>query len=297
LSEPARTTLLVATDLDGCLLDEQTYAWAPAAPALAALRERGIPLVLVTSKTRAEVEPLAAALGLSAPAIVENGGAITIPFGHLRRTPSMRIEGGQFLVVLGTAREALVRALAEIAAQTGTALRGFASLAPQELSRLTGLSAEDAARALRRDYDEPFLVEGGEDAAEAVRRAAASRGLLVSRGGRFHHLTGPVSKGRALQRLLTLYAADGRRFTTLALGDAANDLSLLQQADRAIVVPRAGNVLDEALVRGLPGAERAPRPGPEGWNEAVLGALAGRTLPRVSAGQPVDRTTLKGPGG
>jgi mannosyl-3-phosphoglycerate phosphatase len=198
----------------------------------------------------------------------------------------MRIEGNLLIVMLGTAREALVRALAEIAAQTGIGLRGFASFTPDELSGLTGLSRDDAARALRREYDEPFLVEGGENAAEMVRRAAATRGLLVSRGGRFHHLTGPVSKGRALQRLLALYASDGRRFTTLALGDAANDLSLLQQADRAIVIPRSGNVPDEALVRGLPGAECARRPGPEGWNEAVLGVLAGESLPRVSSARP-----------
>jgi mannosyl-3-phosphoglycerate phosphatase len=286
VSEPARAALLVATDLDGCLLDEETYSWAPAAPALAALRERGIPLVLATSKTRAEVEPLIAALGVRAPAIVENGGVITIPAGHLRRTPSMRIEGTQLIVVLGTAREALVRALADIAAQTGIALRGFASLSPEEVSRLTGLSLDDAGRALRRDYDEPFLVEGGEDTADTVRRAAASRGLLVSRGGRFHHLTGPVSKGRALQRLLALYAADGRRFTTLALGDSANDLSMLQQADRPVVVPRPGNVLDPVLSAALPGAERAVRPGPEGWNEAVLAVLAGRPLPRAATGPP-----------
>ncbi len=68
---------LVATDLDGTLLDRETYDFAPARPALDALRERGVPLVLVSSKTRAEMEPLAEA---SAPgarragSVVENGG-------------------------------------------------------------------------------------------------------------------------------------------------------------------------------------------------------------------------------
>jgi mannosyl-3-phosphoglycerate phosphatase len=57
---------VVVTDVDGCLLDE-TYRWEPARPALDALKKRGIPLVLCSSKTRAEMEPLHADLGLDAP--------------------------------------------------------------------------------------------------------------------------------------------------------------------------------------------------------------------------------------
>ena len=48
--------LVIFSDLDGTLLDHQTYSPAPARPALEALRARAIPLVLCTSKTRAEVE-------------------------------------------------------------------------------------------------------------------------------------------------------------------------------------------------------------------------------------------------
>ena len=49
---------LIFTDLDGTLLDARTYSWAGAEPALAEIERRRIPLILVTSKTRAEVEPL-----------------------------------------------------------------------------------------------------------------------------------------------------------------------------------------------------------------------------------------------
>ena len=73
------TRLLVVTDLDGTLLDHETYSYAEAAPALAELRRRGIPLVLASSKTRAEMELLHAELGLSDPFICENGAAICTP--------------------------------------------------------------------------------------------------------------------------------------------------------------------------------------------------------------------------
>ena len=70
--------LIVYTDLDGSLLDGTTYSYEPATPALAALREQGIPLVLVSSKTRAEMEPLRQRLDHRDPFIVENGGAVAV---------------------------------------------------------------------------------------------------------------------------------------------------------------------------------------------------------------------------
>ena len=50
-------TRLVITDLDGTLLDGETYDVRPAQPGLDALRERRVSLVLCSSKTRAEMEP------------------------------------------------------------------------------------------------------------------------------------------------------------------------------------------------------------------------------------------------
>ena len=43
--------LIVATDLDGTLLDHYTYDWQPAARAIELLKQKCIPLVINTSKT------------------------------------------------------------------------------------------------------------------------------------------------------------------------------------------------------------------------------------------------------
>ncbi|MCG7852909.1 MAG: HAD hydrolase family protein, partial [Methanosarcinaceae archaeon] len=47
---------VVFTDLDGTLIDHDTYSYKAARPALAALKKQGIPLIFCTSKTRAEIE-------------------------------------------------------------------------------------------------------------------------------------------------------------------------------------------------------------------------------------------------
>ena len=65
----------VVTDLDGTLMDH-SYSWAAAEAAIAALQQKGIPIIPCTSKTAEEVRLFRKRAGLRDPFIVENGGAI-----------------------------------------------------------------------------------------------------------------------------------------------------------------------------------------------------------------------------
>ena len=270
-----RDGLLIVTDLDGTLLDETTYSFQPASEALAALQAARIPLVIATSKTLAEVRVFANALAQEPVLTVENGGAVIMPAALGGTT------GEPVVMQLGLPRDILVRALGEIARETGASLRGFHQLAPSDVAELTGLSQDGARLACERHYDEPFLLERAEDLA-AVVSAASHRQLFVTRGDRFYHLTGPSSKGTALTAILDFFARRGRRFDTVGLGDAPNDLSFLRLVDRPIIVPRGGTGIDADLAAALSHAERAPDTGPRGWNLAILAVLAGRRLPRVT---------------
>jgi mannosyl-3-phosphoglycerate phosphatase len=147
-------------------------------------------------------------------------------------------------------------------------------LTPEVVGRLTGLTLEAARRALEREHDEPFLLEDAAHAG-AVAAAAERRGLRVTRGGRFLHLTGATDKGRALRELLARVAPGGGLSgppATVGLGDAANDLPLLLAVERPIVMPRRDRRLDPEL---------APAPGPAGWNAAVLTVLEEGRLPAI----------------
>jgi mannosyl-3-phosphoglycerate phosphatase len=278
--------MLVVTDLDGTLLDEASYGFEPARPALDALRCLGVPLVLCSSKTRAELAPLADRLGLDSPLIVENGGAVVVPAYLLPAPPAWaRREGDRVILPLGVDRQTLVSALPEVARAAGVEVRAFAEMSTAEVAALTGLGPEAAALAARREYDEPFVLAGGSerdlDLDARLDEAARARGLRVTHGGRLHHLTGPTDKGRAVRTLVDLRPAPPGA-TTVGLGDAANDLPMLQSVDRPIVMPRPGGGFDPALARALPRAERAPLPGPAGWAAAVLAVLAGEALPAVA---------------
>ena len=273
--------LIVFSDLDGSLLDAETYAWEEARPAVDTLRRLDIPLVLASSKTRGEVVLHARAMGLKTPFVAENGGVVVVPEGYFGHTvPGSVRDDGFDVMPLGVPRRDLVRALGEMALKIGARVRGFASLGLAEVQRLTGLSGGAARLALDREHDEPFVMEDEENVA-ALSAAARDRQLKITRGGRFFHLTGGSDKGRAARVLMGLFEAAGRRLSSIGLGDAPNDLAMLTAVQQPIVIPRPDGTADPALAKALPGAQVAPRPGPAGWNQAVLSVLRGDTLPRA----------------
>jgi mannosyl-3-phosphoglycerate phosphatase len=71
--------IIVFTDLDGTLLDYRNYSFEKALPALELIKQKNIPLVICSSKTRSEIEYYRKKLSNDHPFISENGGGIFIP--------------------------------------------------------------------------------------------------------------------------------------------------------------------------------------------------------------------------
>lgn len=258
--------VVLFSDLDGTLLDLQTYSWEEASSALSRVARCGIPLIFCTSKTRSEVEEFRLALNNRDPFIVENGGAVYFPRDFGGEVPGATPQGEYRRLELGTPYRILVSGLDMIRRHSGVALRGFADMEIDEVARLTGLSRERARRAKRREYDEPFLFES-EAQESALARAAEALGLRVTRGGRFWHLHGGSDKGRAVREVTSLYRRILGPLRTVGLGDSANDLAMLAAVDVAVLVQKPGGSYDPEVV--LDGLVRAPAAGPKGWSWAV----------------------------
>ena len=265
-------SLVVISDLDGTLLDHDTYAFDAARPALERLASARIPVVLCTSKTRAETEPIRGALGNDHPFIVENGGAIVIPRGYFPFGVDVdRAEQRESMTVIpiGDPYAELVSALARASRESGIAVRGFATMTELEVARATGLPIEQARLARQREFDEPFEIVDDRDPAplfDAIVRA----GKRWTAGGRFHHITGANDKARAARVLIELYRRQLAGVRTIGLGDAPNDVDLLREVDVPIVIASAHAA---AVARLVPGATITRTPGPSGWSDAVLSVL------------------------
>ena len=260
-------TILI-TDLDGTLLDATSYSFSDASPALKLVCERGIPLVLCSSKTRAEIAALRVRLGNAHPFITENGGGIFIPRGYFPAGFDAEEADGYRLIRLGMPYAEIRNRFVRLREQFHAKVRGFADMTVAEISALTGLAANEATLARQRDFDEPFVFDGEPD--DRFLRAIEAAGLRWTQG-RIFHIMGKHDKGRAVEILLSLYRQQYGAVTSIALGDSLNDLPMLAAVDHPVLVRHDDGSHDSRIV--VAGLLKTQLPGPAGWNEAVLQLL------------------------
>jgi mannosyl-3-phosphoglycerate phosphatase len=261
---------LIFTDLDGTLLDQDTYSWKAARPALHRLRRRSVPWVLVTSKTRAEAELWRHRLGNEHPFIVENGGAAFIPAGYFPvRNPEARYRGSYELLEWGTPYEELLADLRTASQASRCRIRAFHEMPPEEVSVLCRLPLEQAVLAKQREYDEPFLVRDP-DRAGALVAAIEEQGRRWTRGGRFWHILGSNDKALAVEALRALFERVYPSMRTIGLGDGWNDVSFLNVVDAPVLIRSPHS---RELKARVPRGWLTERSGPAGWNDAVLALI------------------------
>ncbi|MGZ3494320.1 MAG: mannosyl-3-phosphoglycerate phosphatase [Thermodesulfobacteriota bacterium] len=265
--------LVIFTDLDGTLLDRDTYSFEPAQPALHLILQRNIPLVLSSSKTRAEIELYRRKLENGHPFISENGGAIFIPKDYFSfQYPYNRETDGFFVLELGTFYLHIIEVLESIKRETGIPIKGFSDLTEKEISSLCGLNLDEAILAKRREYDEPFLIEGGEKDVDIIKRKIEEKGMNYIWGGKFHHILGKNDKGKAVAILKEFYENQFFSIYTIGIGDSLNDLPMLLKVDRPILLDVGQGVLFESLssIQNLTVMDGS---GPESWSRAILNIM------------------------
>lgn len=244
--------LLVFSDLDGTLLDHDTYAWNAARPALDRLQSIGAGVILASSKTAPEIRVLQQAMGLTAwPAIVENGAGVLTDAAP---------DPADYDTIRAVLAQAPHRAR----------YTGFGDLDTAGIADLTGLPPDDAARARDRAFSEPGLWSGTDAEKQAFLDYLAQHGITAREGGRFLTLSMGKTKADQMQAIIAHY----RPARTIALGDAPNDVEMLQAADHGVIVANP----HRSPLPHLPGDDtgtitRTTHPGPTGWNQAVLALL------------------------
>ncbi|MBW2646492.1 MAG: HAD-IIB family hydrolase [Deltaproteobacteria bacterium] len=260
---------IIFSDLDGTLLDHDTYEYTDAAEALEYIKREKIPLVLCSRKTRPEIEYYRTRLGLEDPFISENRADIFISKGtqDIDDVPFVEYEGYK-VIELGVPYNRIKSCFAEIKAETGLKILGFSEMSVAQVVEFTGLSHDAAKLAHMRDYSEPFLFMEEESRLEVLERAVHKKGLKITKGGRFYHLIGDNDKGKALRIVRKLYEQEGRSLISIGLGDSLNDLPMLENVDIPVLVQKKTGEYEPWT--GNKKIVFAPGVGPKGWNRAVL---------------------------
>lgn len=229
---------LIVTDLDGTLLNHHDYSFADALETLNKLEEHGIPVIINSSKTTAEIEQLRRDLNNQNPFIVENGSGVLIPKTYFKQCPEGAEEWGEYWeVVLGKPRAELLAGLEKLPKIFKPYYQSYNDSSIEDVMAMTGLSYAEATASKDRRYTEPLKWSASATQKLEFFRALRKQHLHYTEGGRFIHLMGQTNKGSAMIWLARYHANQYKKnIRILALGDANNDIDMFTAADIAAVI-------------------------------------------------------------
>lgn len=259
---------IIFTDLDGTLLDFDTYSFEKAREVLAFIRAQNIPLVAVTSKTAEEVKQIFKALDIFHPFVVENGGGIFFPETYPGEFPRTQLANGYYVVHFAQPDIQPWDVLNAISSETGIQLQGFSQFTVEDIISSTGLSAEEARKAQQRQFSEPFVLPSGKSDLKKLIRLSHSYNYKIVMGGRFAHLIPKDSgKGNAVKFLISFYQKlfSGVPLISIGLGDSPNDFDFLSITDISILIRNKGRITRSINKKWI----KSQKPGVEGWAEEV----------------------------
>ncbi|MEO1855812.1 MAG: HAD-IIB family hydrolase [Rubritalea sp.] len=270
--------LLIVTDIDACFMDEN-YRYEDAMEAVQALQRKGYPLVFNSSKTLAELQDLTRELNLDTPIIAENGGIIAVPknseLAELCQSSTEKTwqeMGSYWISNTALSRSAILKVAHELRSEHQFAFQGFADWAVSDVMTHTGLSEEKATLAKDRHVSEPILWQDTQERWQDFYELMQKHQIRALHGGRFIHLMSCCDKSDGLKAARSLYQKFDPKtdWTTMALGDSPNDLSMLEHADIAIIVPHPEGPRIPLQSSHM---TYACYPASKGWNLAVLDRL------------------------
>jgi len=246
---------VIFTDLDGTLLDEN-YRCDSAIPVLNELKEKGIPVVFVSAKTRFEQEVFRQELDIKDPFIVEDGSAIYMPRDYFgKKVGEYRDE--YEAIVLGVDYDVIVKKLVEL--KERFKVKSYYFMSVEEVAKVTGLSLEMAELAKKREFSETVV----EIEDEALKELEKEFNVLI--GGRFIHVYGKnADKGRAVKILTDLYKSVYGEVLTVGIGNSYTDIPMLKAVDIPCLVKNPDGWIDVDF-----DVYKAKGVATEGWVEVV----------------------------
>jgi len=281
--------LVVVTDIEGSFMEPGTRSLPDERAALDFLAARGIPLVINSSRTRAEIERLHQTAQMLTPFISEHGSAVFIPHGCFPFVPdgAQPAVGGE-VIEFGRRYHEVVDVLRQTSRELGVEIVPFAELTIEDVARELGMSIVEAQLAKLREYTELFrIVDEKEATRSRLCKALRSRGLRCGCVSSHHLVTATRDRAESLRRLKAIWALAWGDPLVIGVGDSEDDVAWLRNVDVAIFVPNDRAGVPARMLSKLPTVHVARRPGRQGWSEAIFEVVGARLEPRQS-GKPTN---------
>ena len=277
---------LVFSDIDNTLIQSyiikegeiyHTEEYGEIKTVVKQLRDKNIPLILCSTKTRLEQEKIRSYLEIDDPFIVVNGGAIVIPENYFEFDLeelglSIKHIDENLVIELGKSYNKLIEILKEIRENFHIKFIAVHDLSIAELSQKVGISINSAKLMASREYSETILEINNNELFK-LKKILQDRGFRILQGTRYNTIASLHDKGSAISILKKLYSLKFAKKKIESIGDASNDIPMFENVDRAFLVRNIHNDYASMNINNL---TRVNGIGQSGWKEIILNHIIKR---------------------
>ena len=260
----ANHKVLIFTDLDGSLLDRDTFKFDKISKYIKDLISKNISIIPNSSKTKKEIESFNKELDEDLPFIVENGAAIynlNLINSSFPEKISLSREISEILDIFNN----------KILKKYKSKCNFINNLTTDKQLKIFGLPKEKIKLATNREYSIPLLFDGSKTDKLDLIKSVNDAGLSLHEGGRVINLCDKVSKSQAMKNVVKIFKKISKeKLITVGVGDNFNDLDMLKNSDIPCLVFNDKFTMEKI---NIDNCLVSKKPAPEGWEEVVKLAL------------------------
>ena len=256
--------ILIFTDLDGSLLDKDTFRFDEIEDYFRELLSEGIKIIPNSSKTEAELYDFNEQYNLNLSFIVENGSCIhglNLINANLPKKISLSRSANEIYEIYNQ----------NMTANLKEKIIFILNLKSNQQEEIFGLPLDKIKLAIKRNYSLPIQFNGTEIEKKEFIKIINDSGLSIQTGGRIMNICDNVNKSKALSKTLDLIKKEiDKEIITVGVGDNQNDIDMLKLSDYACLVKNDN--FDSSLIN-MDNLIKSIEPSPRGWADVIKMAI------------------------
>ena len=256
--------IIIFTDLDGSLLDKDTFRFDEIEDYFKELISKGIKIIPNSSKTENELLDFNKQYNLNLPFISENGSSIHGLNLIQKDLPNKVLISRPADQIYGIYNENIPPHLKD-------KITFILKLNSKELQEIFGLPLDKIELALKRNHSLPIQFNGNKIEKNEFIKIMNNAGLTVQTGGRLMNICDNVNKSKAIYKTLELIKKEiDDEIITIGVGDNQNDIDMLRHSNYACLVKNED--FDSSLIN-IDNLIKSTEPSPKGWADVIKTAI------------------------
>ena len=255
--------IIIFTDLDGTLLNEESFSFKQIITFIKnLLKLDNLFIFFISSKTKEEMINLRKKMNINVPLIYENGAGIyDLKFCNLIKEPLKKN------IVLAKQKIKEIKKKTNLFRGLKSSVRFLDSMDIKEIKTILGLPSDEIQFAIDRKFSRLFLFNGDDSFLKNLKIQASENSLSINKGGRVYSISDNFTKADAFKFVKNKIKKNYPHSSFIGLGDSENDKKLLEAVDFACIIKNKNKKLN--LNKKTNFIFRSKYEAPFGWREII----------------------------